>query len=68
MATAHEVFADTGRVVEREMSDEELAEIHEEQAAKTKARLTDEKATAKAKAALYEKLGITADEAALLLK
>jgi hypothetical protein len=68
MATAHEVFADEGRVVEREMSADELAEIHAEQAARTAARLADEKATAEGKAALLAKLGITADEAALLLK
>lgn len=68
MATAHEVFADEGRVVEREMSADELAEIHAEQAAKTAARLAEEKETADAKAALLAKLGITADEAVLLLK
>lgn len=70
MATATEVFADENRTVEREMTAEELediAEIHRASLA-TKASekaASEEKATAKA--ALLERLGITADEAALLL-
>lgn len=70
MATATEVFADENRTVEREMTAEELediAEIHRASlAAKTAEKAAaEEKATAKA--ALLERLGITADEAALLL-
>ena len=70
MATATEVFADENRTVEREMTAEELediAEIHRaSQAAKAAEKAAaEEKATAKA--ALLERLGITADEAALLL-
>lgn len=70
MAKATEVWADENRVIERVMSAEEIAEIAEmhevSQAAKTAA---DELAAdrAAAKVALLERLGITADEAALLL-
>jgi hypothetical protein len=70
MAKATEVWADENRVIERVMSADELAEIAEmhevSQAAKTAAdELAADKAMAKA--ALLERLGITADEAALLL-
>lgn len=57
---------ETGEIVEREMNDDELAQreadqavqLAEEQAAKTKAA---------AKAVLFERLGITVEEAQLLL-
>lgn len=70
MAIATEVFADENRTVEREMTAEELEIIaadHEAaQARKAEEdRIAAEKATAKA--ALLDRLGITADEAALLL-
>jgi hypothetical protein len=70
MATATEVFADENRTVEREMTKEELADIAELHEASLEAKaaekaLAEEKAIAKA--ALLERLGITADEAALLL-
>ena len=67
MAIATEVFGKDGRVVEREMSAQELAEIEQTLEADRKTRLAAEKATSEAKAALLVKLGITAEEAALLL-
>lgn len=70
MTIATEVFADENRTVEREMTQDEIAEIAEMHAASLAAKeaekvLAEEKAIAKA--ALLERLGITADEAALLL-
>jgi DNA-binding XRE family transcriptional regulator len=70
MTIATEVFADENRTVEREMTQDEIAEIAEMHAASLAAKevekvLAAEKAIAKA--ALLERLGITADEAALLL-
>lgn len=70
MTIATEVFADENRTVEREMTEDEIAEIAEMHAASLAAKeaekvIAEEKAIAKA--ALLERLGITADEAALLL-
>ena len=70
MTIATEVFADENRTVERQMTQDEIAEIAEMHAASLAAKeaekvLAEEKAIAKA--ALLERLGITADEAALLL-
>jgi DNA-binding Xre family transcriptional regulator len=70
MAIATEVFADENRTVEREMTEEELAdlaEMHEAtlQAKQAEKALAEEKAIAKA--ALLDRLGITAEEAQLLL-
>lgn len=70
MTIATEVFADENRTVEREMTKEELADIAELHQVSIEAKeaekaLAEEKAIAKA--ALLERLGITADEAALLL-
>lgn len=59
---------ETGEIIEneRELSVQELAEYKEAEAAKqTKAKADAIKAAAKA--ALFEKLGITEDEAKLLL-
>ena len=57
----------TGEEITREMNEDELAIRLADQ--KTEAdRLTKETETANAKAALLIKLGITADEAALLLQ
>jgi hypothetical protein len=58
--------ADTDTVIDREMTDAEFAqhEIDQEKALKENA---EQAAKADAKAALLERLGITADEAALLL-
>ena len=56
----------TGEQVVRDMNTEELAQLELDMAAaKTQAKAAADKA--KAKAALLEKLGISADEAALLL-
>ena len=68
--TRIEVNCTTGEVLEIELTDAEVAELayQAELAAEKKAeedRIAAEKATAKA--ALLERLGITADEAALLL-
>lgn len=57
---------ETGEVIEREMTVEEIEQFESDKAeavAKAKAQATK----AKAKAALLEKLGITEDEARLLL-
>lgn len=70
MAIATEVFADENRVIEREMSEEELAEIaemHEAAQAAREAEKDKAEENALAKAALLERLGITEDEAKLLL-
>jgi hypothetical protein len=68
--TRIEVNCTTGEVLEIELTDAEVAELayQAELAADAKAeeeRIAGEKAVAKA--ALLERLGITADEAALLL-
>ena len=60
------VNAETGQEIEREMNAAELAQykIDQENSVASKAA---EASKGSAKAALLEKLGITADEAALLL-
>ena len=58
--------AQTGEVIEREFNAEELAIYKAEQAVEL-ARLEAEAEVANAKAALLERLGITAQEAKLLL-
>ena len=64
--TIHEVNAATGEVIDREATAEELAQkAIDAQTAAEKA--TAEADRAEAKAALLDRLGITADEAALLL-
>lgn len=58
--------AETGEVIERDMNADELAQMEKDKmdaAAEAEARLQ----AAKAKAVLLEKLGITEDEAKLLL-
>ncbi len=57
---------ETGEVVERDMTEEELAQ-QEIDEAKRAEQIAKMQADATAKAALLERLGITADEAALLL-
>jgi len=70
MTTAIEVNCSTGEVTERPLTAEELAA---NEAAQVQAEVDAKKAEveaatkAEAKAALLSKLGITADEAALLL-
>jgi hypothetical protein len=70
MTTAIEINCETGEVTERPLTAEEIA-ANESAAAQAEAdRLAAEAeaaAKAEAKAALLDKLGITADEAALLL-
>jgi len=61
-----EVFADENRVVEREATAEELQQMKATEAHFKKLE-NDKLAKAEAKAALLERLGMTADEAALLL-
>ena len=57
----------TNEIIDREMTDEEFAQwTIEQQEIEAKAQAETNKA--EAKAALLERLGITADEAALLLK
>jgi hypothetical protein len=57
---------DTDEVIDREMTAEELAQYQADQQA-AEAETTELATKADAKAALLERLGITADEAALLL-
>lgn len=58
--------ADTGEVIERELTDAELIQ-HEKDLAAAAARKAEIAAKESARTALLERLGITADEAALLL-
>jgi hypothetical protein len=70
MTTAIEVNCETGEVTSRPLTTEELAQRElDAQAVAAKAHEDEVKATAdaEAKAALLAKLGITADEAKLLL-
>jgi AmiR/NasT family two-component response regulator len=53
-------------IIDREMNDEEFAQ-HEKDVAQYQAKLAEAEAKAQAKAELLERLGITADEAKLLL-
>ena len=57
----------TNEIIDREMTDDEFAD-YEKMQSENAAILADEQSKAEAKAALLERLGITADEAALLLK
>jgi len=57
---------ETGEVIEREMNAEELSQL-EATRAKAQAEAAAEATKAADKAALLEKLGITSEEAALLL-
>lgn len=59
--------ADTGEVIDREMTDEEYA-VHQAGAAQMQAKVAAKEADENAKNALLQRLGITAEEAALLLK
>jgi len=59
--------AETNEIIDREMNDAEFAAFQADQAEQA-AVIAEEKAKADAKAALLAKLGITADEAALLLE
>jgi hypothetical protein len=60
----------TGEVILRDLTDEEVTALQAKAAAKAAKELqaqAEAEAKAEAKAALLERLGITADEAALLL-
>ena len=57
---------ETNEIIEREMTNNEFAQYEVEEA-KTKADAIKHKVEAAAKAALLERLGITEDEARLLL-
>lgn len=65
MADVIEIFAD-GRTIERDFTKEEIQQIEADKLAEIK-RLEKLEAKAKAKAELLDRLGITADEAKLLL-
>lgn len=70
MEKVTETFADTGETVERELTVEELVQRKADQEAYKIAKnqeLADLEAKTTAKAALLQRLGITAEEAALLL-
>lgn len=56
----------TGETIDREMNDDEFAQYESDQAVEI-VRKTEVEAKATAKAALLDRLGITADEAKLLL-
>ena len=58
--------AETNEVIEREMNDDEFAQYEADQAAQVAAQAEAE-AKATAKAALLEQLGITEEQARLLL-
>jgi hypothetical protein len=58
--------SETNEVIDREMNDEEFAQYEADQAAEA-ARIAAEAAKAEEKAVLLERLGITAEEAQLLL-
>ena len=57
---------ETDEIIDREMNNAEFA-IYEADQAKAEARQTEAEAKTTAKAALLSRLGITAEEAALLL-
>lgn len=57
---------ETNEIIEREMDDAELAQWEQDKAAFV-AREKEAAKTAEAKAALLDRLGITADEAKLLI-
>jgi hypothetical protein len=59
--------ADTGETIERELTDAELAQ-HEADVLAMQQRKTDQETKEAAKAALLDRLGITPDEAKLLLQ
>jgi hypothetical protein len=64
MIRIHNVL--TGEIIDREMTNEEFAAYESEQQTRA-AQQAEAEAKANAKAALLDKLGITAEEAVLLL-
>jgi hypothetical protein len=68
--TRIEVNCTTGEVLEIELTDAEVAQMEADAAAAETLRKADEKAAADkaaARAAILDRLGLTADEAAILL-
>lgn len=61
-----EVWADSGEIVEREMNAEEIAQRVKDQEAEA-LRISEAHAKAEQRTALLNRLGITEDEAKLLL-
>lgn len=61
-----EVFVETGEVIVRDMTPEELEQRKKDDET-AQAQLAAEQAKAEAKAAVIAKLGLTADEAKVLL-
>lgn len=61
------IYSEPGVFEDREMNDEELAQHEKDQAAIAEIA-AQEQARKAAREALFERLGITAEEAALLLK
>ena len=66
MATIKIHNVETGEIVERDMNDDELAQREEDEAAQA-IEAAQAKAKALKKASLLERLGITEEEAKLLL-
>jgi hypothetical protein len=64
MVRIHDLSID--KIIDREMNDEEFAE-HQANIDANQVKLTEAQAQAAAKSALLDRLGITADEAKLLL-
>lgn len=62
-----EYFALTGEIIEREMTPEEIEEIQNSIVAYEQSKLDEIEIKAQAKQELLKKLGITAEEAQLLL-
>jgi hypothetical protein len=66
MTTIKYVNVETGEEIEREMNAEELAQFETDKAA-AQAEKAAQAATAAARQAILDRLGLTAEEAALLL-
>ena len=66
MTKAIEINAETNEIIERDLTPEELAEKAKSQLAYD-TRIAEQQAKAASKAALLDRLGITEDEAKLLL-
>jgi hypothetical protein len=58
---------ETDEIIDREMNDDEFAQFKADQATRSN-ELAEVESKASAKSAVLERLGITADEAALLLQ
>ena len=70
METIIEIWADTGAVVERPMTEDELAQREADRAAEEARKVAAETAAAEvaaAKQAILDRLGLTAEEAKMLL-